>query len=250
VNYWLRQVDEYSIHSPFVFDIYQNIFNTTQNPDLFRDIEFVRNKMENDDRSVSMGESGSASKISKKPKQRVSTIAKSGITKPKYSELLYRLCVHAEARMIVELGTSIGINTMYLAQVPRSNVITFEGAPEIADVARENFSSLDKANIKLIEGNLDVILKHKIDLTSKIDFAYIDANHRKQATLDYFKILARKTHDKSFIAIDDIHRSKEMRLAWKEIVSSPLVKVSIDICEMGIVYFDPDLSKQHYVLSF
>ena len=249
-DYWLRKVDEYSLHSPFAFDIYQDIFKGSVDPERFSEIEYIREKMEQDPRIIEPISLGSPSELTRGKNQRINQIAKHGVTRRRHSELLYRICLQAKAESIIELGTSLGINTLYLSMLPKARVRTFEGNPELAAIANENFKALRKENIQLIEGDLDEILKHQIDLVAKVDFAFIDANHKYEPTLNYFNLLSRKTYDDSVIAIDDIHRSREMEAAWNEILSSPLVRVSFDIYQMGIIYFNTELTKQHYILSF
>ncbi len=64
--------------------------------------------------------------------------------------------------LIVELGTSLGISTSYLAKGNReSNVFTFEGCPETAAIARENFKNLNLRNVDLILESLKNTLSEK-----------------------------------------------------------------------------------------
>jgi hypothetical protein len=57
-------------------------------------------------------------------------------------------------------------------------------------------------------------------------------------------------HQGSVAVFDDIHWSAEMESAWKEIIAGPLVKVSIDLYQAGIVFFRSELSKEDFVLRF
>jgi hypothetical protein len=50
--------------------------------------------------------------------------------------------------------------------------------------------------------------------------------------------------------IDDIHWSSGMQAAWKQIISDPAVKVSIDLFNIGIIWFRNELSKEDFVLRF
>jgi hypothetical protein len=49
--------------------------------------------------------------------------------------------------------------------------------------------------------------------------------------------------------MDDIHRSPEMEQAWKEIRTDTVVYASIDLYHCGILFFDTNLNKQHFVWS-
>jgi hypothetical protein len=41
-----------------------------------------------------------------------------------------------------------------------------------------------------------------------------------------------------------------MERAWNEIKKSPYVTLTIDVFEAGLVFFKPDITKQHYILEF
>lgn len=95
--------------------------------------------------------------------------------------LCHRLCLALRARRVVEVGTSYGVSTLYLAQAVRlvtdadggtGIVIGTEKEPAKAAAARENFrrAGLD-AYIELREGDLRETLA---DLQPPIDLALID----------------------------------------------------------------------------
>ena len=77
--------------------------------------------------------------------------------------------------IIVELGTSVGISTMYMAAAnPNSKVYTIEGEESILAIARNRFKQMGFTNIEPIAGNFDVQLPELIKRISTIDFAFID----------------------------------------------------------------------------
>ena len=89
---------------------------------------------------------------------------------------------------IIELGSSLGISSAYLSTgSPSARLVSFEGAPEIAKLARDNFSSLGLTNVNLVEGNFDNTLSTELQKLPYVDLAFIDGNHRKEPTIRYFK---------------------------------------------------------------
>ena len=52
------------------------------------------------------------------------------------------------------------------------------------------------------------------------------------------------------LIIADIHWSKEMQQAWDTIKNHYQVTLSIDIYQMGIVFFNPEIRKQDYILAY
>jgi predicted O-methyltransferase YrrM len=60
---------------------------------------------------------------------------------------------------ILELGTSLGITTSYFSLAnPNTNIITMEGAKEVAEMAGRNFKSLGLQNISIRKGDFDQTL--------------------------------------------------------------------------------------------
>ncbi|HEY6976054.1 MAG TPA: class I SAM-dependent methyltransferase, partial [Chitinophagaceae bacterium] len=130
-------------------------------------------------------------------------------------------------------------------------VVTIEGAKAIAEIAKENFQQLGLSNIELIEGNFDSILIPTVKELPVIDFAFIDGNHRKEPTINYFKEILPKTSEHSIVVLDDIHWSREMEEAWEYIKQHASVTLSIDLFFIGIVFFRTEQKvKQHFTIRF
>jgi predicted O-methyltransferase YrrM len=100
---------------------------------------------------------------------------------PDKAEFCYALCRSLGARRVVELGTSFGVSTLYLAAAVRDNcrgaggggvVIGTEHEPAKAAAARAHFAEAGLADwIDLRIGDLRETLK---SLTGPIDFALFD----------------------------------------------------------------------------
>jgi precorrin-6B methylase 2 len=247
LNYWLDAVDEHSMHSPFLFDLYNNVINKEAQPIL--EIENLRSKLLKDDRMIEVADLGAGSKFFKGNNRKISEIAQVSLSSYPFSALYSRLAGYLQAKTIVELGTCFGINTLYLAKQPQSKVYTFEGSDSVADIAELSFEFMSARNIQLIRGNLDKTLYSWMSQIPKIDLAFMDANHRYEPTLRYFKTLLAKAHHKSIFVLDDIHHSAEMEKAWNEIRNHELVYLSADLFRCGLLFFDPSLVKQHIVMQ-
>jgi predicted O-methyltransferase YrrM len=95
---------------------------------------------------------------------------------PAKAEFCYLMCRALRARRVVEVGTSLGVSTLYLAKAVRDNgggvVIGTEHEPEKARLARGHFAEtgLDDL-IELREGDLRETLK---SLEGPIDFVLVD----------------------------------------------------------------------------
>ena len=90
----------------------------------------------------------------------------------------------------------------------------------------------------------------KILASNTPDFVFFDGNHRKDPTLRYFNWCLDKATDDSIFIFDDIHWSDDMESAWDDIKSHKRVTVTIDLFEMGIVFFKKKQAKQHFIVRF
>ncbi len=250
IRYWLTAVDHHSLHSPFLFDFYTKVILPKIDQQQFSTIEQVRNQLVKDDRSIPLQGFGAGSKHFTEQHRKVSDIAKTSLTPAKYARLYWAIANYVDAKSIVELGTSLGVNAAYLAKKNDAQIFTFEGEPEIANIARSAFEILNLTNIELIEGNIDHTLPNYLNKTETIALAFLDANHQLASTLRYVDAFIKKINPKSVLILDDIHQSVGMEKAWETVKSNPLVYGSIDLYRCGIVFFDPSLNKQHVVLQF
>jgi predicted O-methyltransferase YrrM len=103
------------------------------------------------------------------------------------AEYCYLLCRAIGARRIVEVGTSFGVSTLYLAAAVRDNgggtVIGAENEPEKVAAARTNFAAAGLSEfIDLHEGDLIEVLK---GVEGPIDFVLFDVwGHVVRPVLD------------------------------------------------------------------
>jgi predicted O-methyltransferase YrrM len=129
--------------------------------------------------------------------------------------------------------------------------MSHEGATSIANLAAETFNNLSLSNIQLKRGNFSATLPGTIVEMNSIDFAFIDGNHRKKPTQQYFELLLTKSNENSIFIFDDIHWSADMEKVWEEIKLHPAVTLSIDLFFIGIIFFKKDFKvKQHFNIRF
>ena len=242
----------HGIHSPFVFVFVKFILNDQKKYSCYSEIESLRKKLLNDNLSIEVEDFGAGSAVIKTNKRIVSKIAASSLKPKKFSQLLFRIAQYYKPATILELGTSFGITSSYLANGNKDAfVYTLEGAGSIAAIAKENFKNLRLNNVHLIQGDFQQTLPAVINDIKKIDLAFIDGNHRKDPTLEYFTKLLDLSTSSTILIFDDIHWSKEMEEAWTEIQQYPAVTLTIDLFFIGLVFINPDFKvKQHFSIRF
>ncbi len=241
----------HGIHSPFVFNLVSRIMRNKTDRDIVLKIENIRKKNLTDDRIISTQDLGAGSSKMKGNLKRVSDITAYSAVPRKYGKLLYNMASEFGKPDMVELGTSLGISTLYLAAAcPDSKVYTIEGCSATAKIARENFASYGINNITLIQELFDTAIPDLNRESVKPGLVFIDGNHRKEPTLKYFKKLAEISDKNTVIIIDDIHSTVEMGEAWALIKKHDKVTITIDIFRMGIVFFREGMSRYDCVIRY
>ena len=242
----------HGVHSPFVFDFITHVLNDTKEYECYKRIESLRKKLFQNNSIIDVEDFGAGSAVIPFKARKVSAIAKSSLKNKKFARLLYRIVNYYKPKSIIELGTSFGITTCYIASGNKNAAVTtFEGSKEIAGIASQNFAAANLKNINLIEGNFNETFFEALKKMEKIDLAFIDGNHRRDATLDYFLSLLKKSTNTSIFIFDDIHWSSEMEEAWKQIQEHDAVTLTIDLFFIGLVFFNPDFKvKQHFTIRF
>ncbi len=242
----------HGIHSPFVFDFIKNVLNDRRHYACYREVETIRDKLLRNQTIIHVEDFGAGSAVNKTNTRAVNRIAASSLKSKKYARLLFRIIQYYRPKTIVELGTSFGVTTAYLASGSAdARVYTLEGSSSIAAISRANFEELGLKNIKLTEGNFNSSLPGLLAGLQQIDFAFIDGNHRKVPTLDYFKQLLQYSSKEGMLIFDDIHWSNEMEEAWEEIKGHDGVMLTIDLFFIGLVFINPGLKeKQHFSIQF
>src|SRR3954467_2298658 len=254
MQYWWHASNRkgHGVHSPFVFSFITQVLNDKRYFYCYDTIEIVREHLKSDSTMLTLEDFGAGSRIYSHTQRTVKDIATSSLKPKKYSQLLFRMVNYFQPGTILELGTSLGITTSYLAcGKGDAQVITMEGAKAVAAIAKQNFQSLRLKNIQVVTGNFDDTLPGTLAQLQSIDFAFIDGNHRLQPTLDYFNQLLPKVHEYSVLIFDDIHWSREMEEAWYTIKAHDNVRLTIDLFFIGIAFFRKENKvKQDFAICF
>ena len=239
------------IHSPYLFQLVRFVMRDENAFYCFSDIERRRAYLQACDDVLDVVDYGSAGSPEGKLIQRhVSDIAKTHLESAQVGQLLFRI-VHFMGQNlkrpleILELGTSFGVTTSYLASVDsRNRVVTLEGSKSVLKIAQGVWRALKLENIEWHEGNIDDTLY--IYARENLDVAYVDANHTYEATMRYVHFILPRMTEKGIIVLDDIHYSAQMEQAWNELKNDARVTTSMDLYHIGILFVDIHYLKRHY----
>ena len=246
----MHAVDDHSLHSPFLFEFYRNCLKWQLENNYDQTIEKYRKRLLRDSETIKLTDFGAKSTKRHSGERKIREIARGSLTQPKYSRVLRNIIEYFGFKNIVELGTSLGMNTAYLASAKvLPKIYSFEGDPSLAHRAYELLRTMGfNERVTIIEGNIDETLQDQ--LPEIVHLAFIDANHTYEATWRYYELIKERASDESVIVFDDIYWSKEMTQAWKAIISRKEVTISLDLYQLGIVFFNAELPKQNWKLEF
>lgn len=246
IHYWMKSSNSkgHGVHSPFVFELIDKVLIDDRNFYAFPLIEAARDEYYfNNSIMISYDLNSS---------ETISNIAKHAVRSKKIGQLLFRLVNHFGSSTILELGTSLGITTSYLAAANHNSlVITMEGAPDIAKQAERHFQHIGLNNIEQVIGNFDSTLANVLHKNKILDFVFIDGDHQVEPIIRYFNLIKPNLEENAVVVFADIHKSKEMEQVWISVKNDEAVTLTIDLFQIGLVFFRKEQRiKQHFIVQF
>jgi predicted O-methyltransferase YrrM len=236
----------FGVHSPLLFRVIRYVIYDTNSYYVYSNIEGLRKRLLKNTNQIYINDFGTG----KSSNRAISEIASKSVKSKKYGQLLFRLVHEFQPKTLVELGTSLGITSLYLATASKSNCYTFEGSQACIDIAKSNFIDLGVDNIQVFEGDINKTLKEKLQFIDGIDFAFIDAEHTYKAVITNFDLILSKVSPNAVIVVDDINWSTDMHKAWGVMKGYDCVTSTIDLFEVGILFLNPELNKKHYRIIY
>lgn len=274
IKFLLRSTNQHGVHSPFVYNLVTKCFYDRNKYPSYSILTQYRRSLLKDKRKIRITDFGAGSRIFKSDEREVSKMVKKAGISPNRARLLNRLVSYLEIDQALELGTHLGMGTAAMAAGNKVKITTIEGCPETAAIAREKLEEFGLKDIQLKVGKFEKYLEDSAQWTEETNFKfqipnslkkqptpgnselrttnydliYIDGNHQKEATLEYFEQLLQAVHNDSVMIFDDIHWSVGMEETWEEIKAHPKVRVTIDTFQWGLVFFRREQEKEHFVI--
>lgn len=246
--YFFSSGNKHSVHSPFIYDLVTKVINARRIKPEYHTYELIRSKMLKSNAEIEIKPIGASSFAGKR---KLSDVVKLSAKSAKYAELLERLCAYFNPEFAVEIGSSVGMSTMYQAAgIKQGYLFALEGNHNSIKVAQHNIEQAELPQVQFREGLFENTLPELLNELPRVDYVFFDGNHQLDATLQYFEWCLQKAHRGTVFVFDDIRWSDEMFLAWNKIKNHPLVTVSVDLYSMGIIFFRTEQEKEHFTIRF
>lgn len=245
-----RAQNAHGLHSPFAYQFYCQVLHAEGDfsRPVFYTIEQKRKAFLHSGvvlSGIDYGANGAGNQITEK----LCGVAAHSLKKRRRARLIARIAAMNDAKIILEFGTSLGITTAYLAAFLKdATIVTMEGNQARLQIAEDLFSELGLKNIRTVEGMFDFTLPKILSEFQSLDVVFLDGNHRKEATLNYFTMVKSHLHQGSIVIVDDIRWSKGMYEAWIRMKEDEAVEMSVELLDIGILFFRKDLYKKHFLL--
>ncbi len=238
-------VTKYQLHSPIVASVARALIQDRRWYYAFQDVEVIRRKMRRSDVQLHFTDFGAGQASGQRSLQQ---IVRRSASSRRQGQRLFRLANWLQPQSMLELGSSVGISTMYLASAARTaRFITLEGCADCAAIARANLDILGLKNVEVRSGEFDTTLRPALTELAPVDLVYLDGNHRQAPTLAYFELCLAAAQPTTVFVFDDVYWSPEMTAAWQEIQNHARVTTTVDFFDLSLAFITPDFrEKQHF----
>jgi predicted O-methyltransferase YrrM len=243
LQYYASAQTIYHIQSPKIFDFIKTVFDDNHSYYAFDTIHAAYHELQSSDKIIPEASFADQHQQSNK---RLADFAKVAASPLSYCYSLFRMVELEKPRHILELGTCVGLSSLSLALPDENSTVhTVEANPFLVDISKGLHNKYNVKNIQVYCQLFDEFLEG--NRNNKYDLIVIDGDHQYDATLRYVKICKSMLNQGGVILLDDIHWSKAMYSAWKEIVSSDVFNSSLEMFRWGFLFDDKSLTKKQHV---
>jgi hypothetical protein len=158
----------------------------------------------------------------------------------KFDRLIFRLVNEFQPRSLSFYGSTFGVTLMAMALADRRIRLD-------AQVENDHYRSFCRRLIEVYEvGNINLSGVGKI---SASDFVVVQDPLDPDVCSRALAQIVEQPYD-GVIVLCGIHASAEMEAVWKRYQKEPLVRISLDLFEIGIFICKKGLQKEDFVLRF
>jgi predicted O-methyltransferase YrrM len=250
-RYYRRSETVYDVHSPYLSDLLAATWLDDRSYYAFTTVEQVRYFWTRQKHPVPLTELGAGSRSSSTRQMTTRHLARHVAIPPATGRFLFRLANFLRPDVVVELGTNLGLSTLYLHLSDRRRTLyTVEGNRKLVELAQQSWQlGGARPTLQPYFGTFAEILPELVAQVPQIGLLFLDGDHRAAATLDYFETALPKLGNDSVVVVGDIHWSPGMEKAWEQLKAHERVRASLDLYNLGLLFFRREFTHpEHHTL--
>lgn len=223
----LRYRHGYGVHSPFVYNLINNVIEEKHPFYAFEDIERIRKEILQTNKCL-------AKQINKMTQHR------------RYGELLFRMVNYFRPVTVLQVGGSTGLMSLYLSMASPSThcyVLDESGLTELINPFKEKHKL---SNLHFLEGSYQQSIADLKNKLRTIDVIFVNVGQDAGRTKEIYQQIKPFIAEETIVIIDAIRSRREMKSFWKELKKDTEVSVTMDLEVLGLVFYNKKLTKRHY----
>ena len=177
--------------------------------------------------SVEVVDHGAGTRGGAGPERQLADIVRRAATGPAWGRFLYGLARALRPRRALELGTNLGISAAHLGLAlarteaegrGRGDLVTLEGAPALADLARAHLDALAVGDhVDVVTGRFADTLPDVLASGGPFDLVFIDGHHEEEAAFAYASSIRPRLAPGALLVLDDVEPTRPVRRAWERL---------------------------------
>lgn len=209
----VRHAYGFSVHSPFAFELIKDTIYTPHSYYIY-----------------------------KENREKIELLKLTKYADLKYAELLFRLINRFNAKNILEIGSGIGINTLYISNHSKQTSIV---------CIEKNDEKTKKAKSLLANKMDNLMFKDVLSIKmGEFDAIFWDLNLFPLQSEETLESIISFIKQDGFIVLNHINSNKHNKHVWQKIQKTNKLTMSFDLGSIGISFFKPSLPKICYDIFF
>ena len=165
--------------------------------------------------------------------------------------MIYRLANYFSANQIIELGTSMGVDTAYLMKaVPQAKIIVVDHHDDTVAITSKNLINSSAQSVQVLRRDQNHLLPIVNTEPQSLDFLLMNRSCRKEVSIKYLNQCLPLLKETSVVVVDAIYRDEEMKICWQQIKAHSQITVTIDLFQLGLAFVRPQQAEEHFKIRF
>ena len=223
----------HGVHSPFVFDLITNVIEEKRRFYCYESLNSVRQQLKLNNEKITYNNR----------KSTIKHILKKHCFSEREDKFLFRLANYFKPEIILVSGSDLGLAPLYVTSFSKDTCcLVYEPEPSVTSIAYRLIKKYACSPIYFCDCLSDC-LSGKINFLNK---GYAELIIWNKISPDIFEKLLPFTNNDSVIVLSGIRSSSKDKKIWKDICSHSNVSVTVDLYNLGIVFFNPKLYRRTY----